>query len=91
MNTIQTTPQDPDNSMFMNFPLCLDLERLDTDFAILGIPYGAPYGDDDIPNDQSTAPVAVRRESKRLCLGLDHWDFDLDGPLFDSHAIRAVD
>jgi len=91
MNTIQTTQPGPDNSTFMNFPMCLDLDRLDADFAILGIPYGAPYGDDDIPNDQSTAPAAVRRESKRLCLGLDHWDFDLDGPLFDGHAIRVVD
>ena len=24
-------------------------------------------------------------------MGIDHWDFDLDGPLFDGHDIRAVD
>ncbi len=91
VKTAQTVPPGPGNSTFMNFPLCLDLERLDAYFAILGIPYGAPYGDDDIPNDQAAAPTAVRRESLRLCMGIDHWDFDLDGPLFNDHEIRAVD
>jgi agmatinase len=75
----------------MNFPLCLNTDMLEADFAILGVPYGAPYGDDDIPNDQAAAPAAVRRESTRLCMGIDHWDFDLDGPLFDGHDIRVVD
>ena len=91
MKTPQTIPLGPGTPTFMNFPLCLDLDRLDADFAILGVPYGAPYGDDEIPNDQASAPAAVRRESTRLCLGIDHWDFDLDGPLFDGHEIRAVD
>ena len=91
VKTAQTVPPGPDNSTFMNFPLCLDLDRLDADFAILGIPYGAPYGDDDIPNDQAAAPAAVRHESLRLCMGMDHWDFDLNGPLFDGHEIRTVD
>lgn len=91
MNTIQTTAPDAGNSTFLNYPLCLDLDKLDADFAILGIPYGAPYGDDDIPNDQSTAPDAVRRESKRLYVGPDYWDFDLDGPVLDDRPIRVVD
>jgi agmatinase len=91
MKTPRTIPPGPDTPTFMDFPLCLDLENLDADFAILGIPYGAPYGDDTIPNDQADAPSAVRRESKRLCLGMDHWDFDLNGPLFNGHGVRAVD
>jgi len=91
MKKPQTNPPDPGTPTFLNFPLCLDLDKLDANFAILGIPYGAPYGDDDIPNDQATAPAAIRHESMRLCLGIDHWDFDLDGPLFDGHEVRAVD
>ena len=43
---------------------------------MLGIPYGAPYGRDDVPNDQANAPVAVRRESRQFCDGLEHWDFE---------------
>jgi agmatinase len=33
----------------------------------------------------------VRRESARLSSGLDHWDFDLGGPLFDGRNIRVAD
>jgi agmatinase len=76
---------------FMGFPLCTELDRLKADFAILGIPYGDPYSMDEVTNDQSNAPSAVRRESARLSLGLDHWDFDLGGPLFDGRDIRVVD
>jgi agmatinase len=76
---------------FMGFPLCTELDRLKADFAILGIPYGDPYSRDEVTNDQSNAPSAVRRESARLSLGLDHWDFDLGGPLFDGRNIRVVD
>lgn len=71
MKTPQTIPPDAGTPTFMNFPLYLDLEKLDADFAILGIPYGAPYGDDDIPNDQAAAPAVVRRKSLRL--GLSAW------------------
>ena len=48
MKTPQTIPLDPGTPTFLNFPLCLDLDQLDADFAILGIPYGAPYGDEII-------------------------------------------
>jgi agmatinase len=45
----------------------------------------------EVTNDQSNAPSAVRRESARLSSGLDHWDFDLGGPLFDGRDIRVAD
>lgn len=59
--------------------------------AILGIPYGDPYSMDEVTNDQTNAPTAVRMESARLSSGLDHWDFDLGGTLFDGRAVRVVD
>ncbi len=76
---------------FMGFPLCSDLDTLDADVAILGVPYGDPYSMDEVTNDQTNAPTAVRLESGRLSLGLDHWDFDVGGTLFDGHAVRVVD
>jgi len=91
MDRPQTIALRPPGTTFMNFPLCRDLSGLDADFAILGIPFGAPYGDDMVPNDQAKAPAAVRRESTRLSLGLDHWDFDLDGTLFNGRDIRVRD
>jgi len=75
----------------MGFPLCTQIDTLNADLAVLGIPYGDPYDMDEVTNDQSNAPTAVRRQSARLSSGLDHWDFDLDGPLFDGRNIRVVD
>ena len=81
---------------FMNFPLHTDLETLDANVAILGIPYGAPYAMDQVANDQSRAPGAIRAQSGRIGDGLDRWDFDLGGPplggpLLDGREVRVVD
>ena len=76
---------------FMGFPLCTEIDTLEADLAVLGIPYGDPYNMDEVTNDQSNGPTAVRRESARLSSGLDHWDFDLGGPLFDGRNIRVAD
>lgn len=91
MSTPITVKPHSEVSTFMDFPLCTELNALEADFAILGIPYGAPYGMHEVTNDQSNAPTAVRRESARLSSGLDHWDFDLGGPLFDGRDIRVAD
>lgn len=76
---------------FHDVPLALDLDDLDADVAILGIPYGAPYTIDDVTNDQTNAPTSIRRHCERALRGLDRWDFDLGGTLFDGHDIRVVD
>ena len=76
---------------FMNLPLCTDLDRLQADFAILGIPYGMPYNMPELDNDQSDAPTAIRQESARLSLGWEHWDFDLDGLFLAGGKLRAAD
>lgn len=76
---------------FMGFPCCTDLKKLEADVAILGIPYGDPYSMDEVTNDQTNAPSAIRRESARLSIGLNQWDFDVGGPLFDGRDIRVVD
>jgi agmatinase len=76
---------------FMGFPFKNDLERLELDIAILGLPYGDPYSGEEIINDQTNAPTAVRRASKRISDGLDRWDFDIGGPLFAGKDIRVGD
>ena len=48
---------------FLNYPLSLDLDDLNADIAILGIPYGLPYRSDEMANDQSRAPDAIRHLS----------------------------
>jgi agmatinase len=75
----------------MDFPLARDLDALKADVAIIGIPYGDPYTPEEVINDQSNAPTAVRRASQNLSLGLDRWDFDIGGTVFDGHDIKVVD
>ena len=81
---------------FLDFPVHTDLETLEAEVAILGIPYGAPYAMDQVANDQSRAPGAIRAQSGQIGDGLDRWGFGLGGPLFggplfDGREVRVVD
>ena len=86
-----TVPPREGFRTFLNFPFAGDLDRLRADVAIMGLPYGDPYRAEEVTNDQTNAPTAVRRASQRLSLGLDHWDFDIGGTLFDGRDVRVVD
>lgn len=86
-----TTPPRRELQTFHDFPYAGDLDRLDADIAIIGIPYGAPYSMDEASNDQVNAPTAIRRMCERALRGLDRWDFDIGGTLLDGRPIRVVD
>jgi agmatinase len=88
---LKTIPPRFASGTFLGFPLCTEIDSLEADVAILGIPYGDPYSMDEVTNDQTNAPSAIRLESARLSIGLDQWDFDLGGPLFNGQNIRVVD
>lgn len=78
---------------FLDFPLAVDLDCLDADIAVLGIPFGMPYQASTMANDQSRAPDAIRCtptfEDIEYTKG--HYDFDLDGHLFAGKDIKVVD
>ncbi len=78
---------------FLNFPAQRDLAALQADFAVLGVPYGRPYSHDDCPNDQAKAPDAIRSFPSDLDVQytLEHFDFDLAGPLLAGQNVRVVD
>ncbi len=76
---------------FLHFPACSSLATLDADFAILGIPFCQPYGEEEPANDQHNAPAAIRRESERLSLGLDRWDFDINATRADFRVADCGD
>ena len=76
---------------FMDFPLETDLDALDAHVAIMGIPYSDPYTIDEVTNDQTHAPTAIRRASQRLSQGLRQYDFDIGGTLFDGKDVKVVD
>jgi agmatinase len=58
---------------------------------VLGIPHGVAYEVDDEQRDLANAPAAVRAASRVFVEDLDHYDFDLGGPLLDGRALRVVD
>ncbi|WP_050468871.1 agmatinase [Herbaspirillum chlorophenolicum] len=72
--------------------LALDLDHLDADFAVLGMPYGAAYSPADYNNDQTNAPTAIRQASDRVIRSPERYDFDIEGPLLQGRSdIRFVD
>ena len=64
---------------FHDFPIITDLDNLDADIAILGIPFGDPYSMAEVSNDQCNAPTHIRRYCERALRGLDRYDFDIGG------------
>ena len=91
--TLTVAPRREFHTLF-DAPLVLDLDTLadiGAHVGILGLPYGAPYSMEDVTNDQSNAPTAIRRSWQRALRSLERWDFDLGGPLLDGKDIRVVD
>jgi agmatinase len=86
-----TTPADRGYETFLYSELSTDLDKLAADIAFLGIPYGAPYSMEDVNNDQSNAPNAIRQVTERAVRSLERYDFDLGGPLYDGRDIKMVD
>jgi len=78
---------------FQNFPLVVDLDNLNADIAILGIPFGMPYEAQAMANDQSRAPDIIRQFTNAADIDytLNHYDWDLRGPLLDGRDIKVVD
>lgn len=78
---------------FLDAPCAEDLDRIDAQIAVLGIPHGVPYKDDTYTYAAGSAGMAraVRRETTYNPGYLSHWDFDLGGPLLDGKDIRIVD
>ena len=69
----------------------MSLDTLDAHIAFLGIPHGSPYSMEDVNNEQSRAPTAIRQASDRAVRSLERYDFDIGGPLYMGKAIKAVD
>jgi len=86
-----TVPPKHGHPTFLFSELALDLDRLQADIAFLGIPYGSAYTFEDVSNEQSRMPTAMRHASDRIVRSLERYDFDLGGPLYDGRNIRTVD
>ena len=76
---------------FHNFPIETNLDNLNADIAIIGIPFGDPYSMGEASNDQAFAPTHIRQHCGRALRGLDRYDFDIGGTLLDGKDIKVVD
>jgi agmatinase len=89
MSPVQPSRRTP--GTFLDSEAVTTLQGLSADIAFLGVPYGQAYSYEDITNDQSNAPTAMRNASTRIVRSLERYDFDLGGALYDGQPIRAVD
>ncbi|MEM6678885.1 MAG: agmatinase [Pseudomonadota bacterium] len=88
--SVTTTPPGVYQT-FLFSELQTDLDALSADIAVLGVPFGQPYGIRGVHHDHSNGPSAIRQASDRVVRALSHYDFDIGGPLFMGRAIRMVD
>lgn len=86
-----TVPASVSHGSFLYSEVSTDLDNLEADIAFLGIPYGSAYTPDALSNDQIFAPDTIRRMTDRVSRGLERFDFDVGGPIYDDRPVRAVD
>ena len=80
--TIETPKTNsPAANSFVNLPVVTDWQDLQAEAVIFGVPHGKPYLAVQFPNNQSTAPAALRAASPRILL---------DGQSLDADIQRAV-
>jgi agmatinase len=78
------------HTTFLGAPLVTDVTRLAADFAVIGVPFGVPYGMRQVHYGPADSPRAVRERSFRFGRMLDHYDFDF-GCAFSDLGLRVVD
>lgn len=86
-----TTPPRRTPGTFLYSEPVTTLDNLAADIAFLGVPYAQAYSYEDITNDQSNGPTAMREATTRIIRSIERYDFDLGGPLYADKPIRAVD
>jgi agmatinase len=79
---------DPVNVHFIGAKKETDIA--DADLVVFGAPHGTPYTGIDNETHAGT-PDALRRALEEDALWLDHWDFDLGGPLLGDGGFTVAD
>jgi agmatinase len=76
---------------FLDFSLVTDLDEIEAEIAILGVPFGMPYDVRAMANDQSRAPDLLRQAAEDAHYTRHHYDWDLGGPLLNGREVKVVD
>ena len=87
-------PRGMDHGL-LGFQFCANLDELDANIAILGIPYGLPYYPNELSNDQSLTPNLLRQNAQDGAWHeprtVEHFDWDLQGSLLQNKNIKVFD
>jgi len=87
-----TVPPKRRHQTLLYSTLHTDVDTLEADIAVLGMPFGAAYSPNAFGNDQSRTPQAMRELTDRFVRAPEHYDFDIDGPLLQNRDdIKFVD
>ena len=91
MMTNGVTPIPVGRPTFLDAPRCTNLDELDADIAILGLPVAVPYSL-DYSTRSSLATQSIREQSLRYVPGyLERYDFDFGGELLAGKEVRIAD
>lgn len=86
-----TVPVPTDRPTFAGRDRCEDLDALDADIAIIGVPWGVIYPSYTERPRYSDGAESIRQHSQKFGKFMDHYDFDLGGPMLNNRPIRIVD
>src|SRR5688500_13556917 len=71
-------------------PVCPGVPEGAADLVVFGAPHGTPYPDTD-NTPFAAAPAAIRAGVALYAEWLDHWDFDVGGPILGTGAFAPFD
>ncbi len=86
-----TAPIPIGSPSFIDAARIESLDELDADVAIIGVPYGVPYGVVGARQRSADATRTVREQSTRFARFLTHYDVDFEGEIFAGRDVRIVD
>jgi agmatinase len=87
-----TVPPRAGHKTLLYSDLVTELDGIEADIAILGMPFGSPYSPRSYTNDQTNAPQVIRDVTDRIVRAPEHYDFDIDGPLLQGRKdLKFVD
>ena len=89
--TTLTVPVPDSAPTFAGADRCNNLETLDAEIAIIGVPYGVVYPSYTDRPPYSEGANAIRQHSGKFGRFRDHYDIDLGGTIFNDRPIRIVD
>lgn len=86
-----TIPVSESQPTFAGVDRCDDLDSLEADIAIIGVPFGVIYPSYTDRPKYSEGAESIRQHSQKFGKFRDHYDFDFGGTMLNNRPIQIVD